>query len=317
MYIKIKHIKQFLLIAACIFFAGFNYMTYVNADNTANVIVLDSDKDGLTDAEEKLYGTDSKKSDSDGDGYSDGVEVKSGYDPTKPAPGDKLASLKVGNSEEEIGSTESLTEKFSNDFQSFLATKSDTSVSTTDVSSFVDSQLATNMGEPMTFETLPEMDRSQIKVLSQDYGNLTENERKQKRKDETIRYLEQMIYLLISNAPRQIETEEDFLGIVQEFEENLRGLSNPDFDTKYFDDLGNRLKIVVNQMMDIEVPENAVETHVTFLRLAKGLLSMQDAPSTNGDPMRRMVYVIKAGEFIQLYAAFFKNDFQEYIKSTI
>jgi len=56
---------------------------------------IDSDCDGLTNAEEKLYGTDPNNPDTDGDGYSDGVEVKSGYDPLKPAPGDKIATEKI------------------------------------------------------------------------------------------------------------------------------------------------------------------------------------------------------------------------------
>ena len=42
----------------------------------------DSDNDGLTDIEEyKVYGTDPKKADTDGDGYSDGDEIKNGYNP--------------------------------------------------------------------------------------------------------------------------------------------------------------------------------------------------------------------------------------------
>jgi hypothetical protein len=44
--------------------------------------VLDSDKDGLTDAEEAIFGTDPNKADTDGDGYLDGAEVLSLYNPT-------------------------------------------------------------------------------------------------------------------------------------------------------------------------------------------------------------------------------------------
>lgn len=43
---------------------------------------VDKDKDGLTDAQEKFYGTDPNNPDTDGDGYKDGEEVKNGYDPT-------------------------------------------------------------------------------------------------------------------------------------------------------------------------------------------------------------------------------------------
>ena len=53
------------------------------ADNTVTKpdMTLDSDNDGLTDAEEEVYGTDKNNSDTDGDGYTDGAEVQNGYNP--------------------------------------------------------------------------------------------------------------------------------------------------------------------------------------------------------------------------------------------
>ncbi|GAB2876658.1 thrombospondin type 3 repeat-containing protein [Nocardioides pacificus] len=50
---------------------------------------VDTDKDGLMDAQEKLLGTDPKKADTDGDGHVDGAEVAAGtnpLDPKSPAP---------------------------------------------------------------------------------------------------------------------------------------------------------------------------------------------------------------------------------------
>jgi len=41
----------------------------------------DSDHDGLTDAEEKIFLTDPQKPDTDGDSYNDGLEVNNDYDP--------------------------------------------------------------------------------------------------------------------------------------------------------------------------------------------------------------------------------------------
>lgn len=41
----------------------------------------DADGDGLSDEEEKIYGSDPQKADTDGDGYKDGDEVRNGYDP--------------------------------------------------------------------------------------------------------------------------------------------------------------------------------------------------------------------------------------------
>lgn len=44
----------------------------------------DADFDRLTELEEELYGTDKGNNDSDGDGYKDGGELLSGYDPSQP-----------------------------------------------------------------------------------------------------------------------------------------------------------------------------------------------------------------------------------------
>lgn len=47
-----------------------------------NINKYDTDKDGLSDYDEvKIYGTDPVMSDSDGDGYLDGDEIKNGYNP--------------------------------------------------------------------------------------------------------------------------------------------------------------------------------------------------------------------------------------------
>ena len=53
-------------------------------------IIDDHDFDGLADWEEKIHKTDPNNPDTDGDGYLDGEEVASGFDPTKKAPNDKL-----------------------------------------------------------------------------------------------------------------------------------------------------------------------------------------------------------------------------------
>lgn len=49
-------------------------------DSTA----IDSDDDGLSDANEKVFGTNPKNPDTDGDGYKDGSEVLNGYNPKGP-----------------------------------------------------------------------------------------------------------------------------------------------------------------------------------------------------------------------------------------
>jgi len=66
-----------------------------NANGNVNVPVdanvngsEDSDNDGLTNDQERLYKTDPLNADTDADGYKDGVEVATGYDPTKKSEED-------------------------------------------------------------------------------------------------------------------------------------------------------------------------------------------------------------------------------------
>jgi hypothetical protein len=90
---KIRAIKLNLIIFVGLLILSFALFAYAqNNATTDNNIFLDSDQDGLSNVEEKMYGTDPYNPDTDGDGYTDGAEVKSGYDPLKPAPGDKIVS---------------------------------------------------------------------------------------------------------------------------------------------------------------------------------------------------------------------------------
>ncbi len=50
----------------------------------------DRDGDGLSNADEAIWGTDNNKSDTDGDGFLDGEEVKANHNPTIAAPNDVL-----------------------------------------------------------------------------------------------------------------------------------------------------------------------------------------------------------------------------------
>jgi len=53
----------------------------------------DWDNDGLSNELEDLHGTDPRKADTDGDGYTDAQEIKNGYDPA--APGDVRPAVEI------------------------------------------------------------------------------------------------------------------------------------------------------------------------------------------------------------------------------
>lgn len=95
-----------------------------NLSNKSQIAVLnnvtnqDSDKDGLKDWEESLWGTDPNNPDTDGDGTNDGEEVDNNRDPNIAGPDDTFQNDVFINKTDVSFSDENLTEteKFSRDF---------------------------------------------------------------------------------------------------------------------------------------------------------------------------------------------------------
>lgn len=323
MYIKLKHIKQFILIAICVFFAGLNYLTYADTDNStaSNTVVCnkaaDSDCDGLINTEEKLYGTNIDNPDTDSDGYSDGIEVKSGYDPLKPAPEDRLAKKSsAAASSNQASNTSSPTDTYAQSIVNLIEEKGDQPISTTDINALADKQLSSSMGDPITLDTLPAVDRSQIKILKQDYAGLSSEDRKQKELEDAKKYFQQMGYLFVSNSPTPILTSADFSAFQEDLLSHLTEISDPSVSLEYFSDLGNRLEVFLNQTNDVEVPETIVDLHIKFLRLSKGLLALRDSSQADAsDPLERLLIISKAQTYANLFSDFFQNDFQNYFKN--
>jgi hypothetical protein len=132
----VKHIFVFPQKTSFVFFVllAVSLGLYVSADEKQNgkdySLFRDADQDGLSDEEEKVFGTDPFVRDTDGDSYADGVEVESGYDPLKPAPGDKLISLddnlgKGGYDDTSAGTETNVTTQASHEVADILSNVSD------------------------------------------------------------------------------------------------------------------------------------------------------------------------------------------------
>ena len=314
---KIKHLKFGFLIFCIILLAGFNYFSLAADTNYAQkAIAMDSDSDGLSDSEEALYRTDPHNPDTDEDGYSDGVEVKSGYDPLKPAPGDKIvttAKNEISNSQTN-STAPSLTESFNNNFQTFIASKNGQSITTTEVKNFIDSEFSDKLSAT-DINTVPVIDKAQLKIKSQKYPGLSTTDKELKIQKDAADYLNQVIYLLVSNSPTPIATTEDLDALQTDFLNRLADFSNPE-NIAYFSDFGNRLAIFSQQLNTLEVPETMVDLHLKFTRIINASLFLQNLSTANSaaDPMGKMVEMTKFKDIITLLSDFFTNDFQSYLK---
>lgn len=308
--IMTKRKKTFLFSASLLVFIFLSCFVAGQVQTSINKNIFgDSDQDGLSDEEERSYGTDSTNPDSDGDGYSDGVEVKSGYDPLKAAPGDRIIS---SNTEESLSSVadKSLTENFSATVSEFFAAKetSQEEISTDEINDLVSSNLSDKIGPAITFDTLPKLDRSQLNIQSQNYKNLSDKERSEKLKEDNDKYVRDILYLLFSNLPQTISSAADFESFKSTFADKLSGLSSDSPDYDYFRNLASSLDTACKQATSIEVPESLVDLHIKLIQLVNGYLALRD-PSLPGveDSVTRIIIMSRARMLIELTHTFFQE----------
>lgn len=308
--VEIKKIKTTLLIFSGLIILSFAFFSMAQENSSSDKnIFQDSDQDGLTNEEEKTYGTDPYNSDTDGDGYSDGVEVQSGYNPLKPAPGDKIVNENVtenvagvsaekNNPQDAEGSN--LTDEVSAKVTS-LITQSQTEnkdIQITDLDSIVDEVSA----KEMTFDDLPKIDKDDIKMQEQNYSGLSEKAKTEKEKEDTMEYLTAIGYIVATNAPQSIQTEDDIEKIYVTLSENIDNFSNDTSSIpEYFTGLSEKGSSMLEQIKNVEVPESMVDYHIKGMQLATYAISLKDkADKETSDPISMFFSISKVNNLLTL-----------------
>lgn len=293
-----------------------------NSSSNKNIF-QDSDGDNLSNEEELSYGTDPYNSDTDGDGYTDFIEINSGYNPLKHAPGDKIvnnisANQVAGTSTEKKGvenvNDKNLTEELSEKTASLInqSQSENKEIGVEDLDEIINQ----TMGEEITFENLPEIDEDTIKILDQNYSNLSEEARDEKEKEDATQYLTAVGYIIVTNSPQSIGTEEDVSNFQNEILSYVSEFSN-DTSTipEYFNDLADKGESMLDQLKDIEVPESLLEYHIKGLQLANYAISLKDQhEDTSEDPVSTAIYLSKGYNLLALTQSLFqetKNKIEE------
>jgi hypothetical protein len=302
---KIKKINIPLFILAGLLVLSFGFFAMADEKNAAENIFLDFDQDGLSNEEEKIYKTDEKQKDTDGDGYSDGAEVKSGYDPLKKAPGDKLFNS-LQTTEENDGNQENLTEKIAKSVVLMEQQKSakGEGVSEEAIQLAIDNALNE---ETETEEHSPEITAEDLKIIKQDYSNLSDKRREEKRKEDFLNYLAAVFYITSSNSSSPITSATDAAGLVEEninkiisslVSQNSNGLS----------DLVQSSEKIYEQMKAVEVPEEMVEAHIKALKYIKYSIDFKGLIDMNAeDPMLDLINYSKLSALVQNMADFYED----------
>ena len=285
---------------------------------TSNNVFLDSDQDGLADAEEKTWETDPFNKDTDKDGYSDGTEVKSGYDPTKSAPGDKIVPEEEKT--DPLISTADVQENLTKNLEAKLETmlndpeiQEEAGVSVDDIQGLINETLSSPANEIQ----VPEISPEEVKIKKQDFSKLSEEEIKAKENEDFVKYLTAVAYVLSSNSPKPVTSRSDALNVVTGFTSDItKALTNR--NPAEVENLAISGEKVLEQMKDVEVPENLADLHIKGLSLAKHMMATKSSlASTPDDPLLDLIKIsqlesmtnVVMGYGTELEAMFIQNGF--------
>ncbi len=312
---KLKNVNLAFLVLAGLLFASFSfYVAAQQKSTTQNNVFLDSDQDGLTDAEEKLYGTDPHNPDTDGDGYSDGAEVKAGYDPLKPAPGDKLPdnSISTEQNQSDAAKTTNTTTSDTTNRTKELAKKISTLTNQTDpnnpqISLDQINQITNDaLSSQNTSIELPQIDPKTIKIKKQNYPK---NQMDTKKKEDFISYISTIFYIMASNSPIPITSSTDAASVMTQITQQiLSSLSTQNPNS--LDNLSKSGSAMLEQMQAVEVPADLVDLHIKALQYATYAQNLKNLVKTNpNDPISNIVNYSKIATFVQSLSSF-ANDAQ-------
>ncbi len=295
------------------------FSSYTQSKSAQNIFE-DFDQDGLSNAEELIWGTDPYNPDTDGDGYSDYAEIKSGYDPLKPAPGDKIISKETFPEREEESSlfvTEqenslNITQKTAAQIAGMVegASSDGKEITLESIETLVNEAISES-NKPIE---LPEIEEGEIRVLKQDYSQLSEEVRKNKEKEDSIKYLSSVAYIIASTSPQQIQLDSGdiFAEILEkEISQAIGGFSQGSFNQ--IEKWIARGTESLEMMKDVEVPENMFNIHKKGLQIAKYALSLQNISQPNTeDPIGNIAILSRAQGLLVLV-----GTYQEEIMQTI
>lgn len=277
---KLKNLNLSLFILAGLMLLSFAF--FVAAEertNTGNNVFLDSDQDGLTDAEEKTYGTNPHNSDTDGDSYSDGAEVKAGYDPKKPAPGDKITTSATTGSvlgQNSAKNDENLTQKVSYKI-SELVSSSDPNITVDKVKNLIDESMNTDAS---ITEDIPEIKDSDIKIKKQNYSGLSEEKATEKKKEDFINYITAVFYVISSNSPSPLTSASNISSVLMQLTQEITGAMLTR-SASSLNDLSESSQKMLKQLKEIEVPQESVEIHKKAMAYAMYAQKLKDYINPN------------------------------------
>lgn len=297
---KIKNIRSSLIVFFILAIASFAFFSMAQEQSqTSHNIFLDNDQDGLSDEEERAMGTDPRNADSDGDSYSDGAEVRSGYNPLKPSPGDKLIpDANAPVSENADPNKPNMTREMSQKISALVSTSDpeNQEITIDQIKNLVSESIEPSFA--VDTEAFPEVKKEDIKIKkSPSLKGLSEEEIAEIRKNEFADYIAGTTYIISSNSPEPITSALDISAISSSITGTITSAvssRNPE-QLKKLEDSEHR---ILEQMKDIAVPEDLVDFHIKTIRAVRYSQELNKllVPNAN-DPLMDITNLAKISGF--------------------
>lgn len=299
--------RHFFMLFGLLLLSGAFFVSAAD-EMTGKNIVDDPDRDDLTTEEERLYGTDPMSRDTDGDGYSDGVEVKGGYDPLMKAPGDKIVPEKeAGASAGSFGvGGDNLTEQTAQEIVTLIKDAEAEDGENSEISLDELNAVAQNLTSGSTEEVvLPEVDMDAIKIKKESCKKLSEKKCDEKVKEDVVEYLTVIAYIFANNSPKEFETQDELKNVSDDLVNSaITALSIGNISQ--LDSLAENGEKMLAQIYDVEVPEKMLDVHVKAIKLAKYAANLKGelSVSPDEDPMKMIASLSKTQGLLNVLVGF-------------
>ena len=301
---------SFFVFAFLCLFSTALFVTANEASTTDAMVFADTDGDHLSNDEEKIYGTDPDVAAADSDSYSDGVEIESGFDPLKPAPGDRITPEEtMTTTDSTTASTEvNMTAKASEELVNLVNEKSESGANQEITSEDLTTVMTNVMAMSQEEIILPDVDESQIKIKELS-PKLSDEEIEEQNRQDVIEYLTLTSYILISNAPVQIRDSTALKNYsLDAGKQMLVGLLSGNYS--FLDTIEERGQKALDEINDVEVPESMIDTHVKAIKMltfASNLKQSMAGTVSTDDPLGQMYMFSKVQGFLMSLDSFMQD----------
>jgi hypothetical protein len=159
------------------------------------------------------------------------------------------------------------------------------------------------VGQSISGNGLPAISADEIKIKKQDYKG-SADKIKAKKKEDFINYIVGVYYIISSSFPKPI-TNSDDLSSMTNFMSQTVMTAITSRNSASLNDLANSGQKILDQLKDVEVPQDAVDIHTQALQFAKYAIALKPAVDMNSaDPLADLVNLSKIENFAETIMSF-------------